>query len=110
MSSVGEENCKQSDLRGFWTGEMINAARKTLFDPPRADAVDGAAYILRMGAEVYISPTDDDTNAKNTTVRKLKDGECFYDPAWAICVPVNRGDRFPCRHMFWRVHFNENLK
>lgn len=79
MSSQTEENNGRS-VKGFWTGEMIKAARARLFDLPRDDAVDCAAYTLRMGAEVYISPTDDDTDAKNKTVRTLAHGESFTIP------------------------------
>jgi dCTP deaminase len=66
---------------GFWTGEMIEAEKANLFKPDRPDAVDCAAYTLRMGPEVYISPNDQAKDPQAVTIRTLSDNEAFAIPA-----------------------------
>lgn len=63
----------------FWSGDTLAARLPSLiagFDPER---VDCAAYRLRMGREVYISPSTVDP-APNTGKRILVQGEDFSIP------------------------------
>lgn len=76
-----EENpASPPSVKGFWTGEKIHEKRDELFQPSRADAVECAAYVLRMGPEVYVSPDDQTANAKDLTVRQLGEDERFRIP------------------------------
>ena len=40
----------------FWRGETLNERLPSLVDPFDAGAIDCAAYTLRVGGEIYVSP------------------------------------------------------
>jgi dCTP deaminase len=65
----------------FWSGEKLLEELPKLINPYRADAVDCASYRLSIGREIYVSPTDQTSNAKERTARKLTDGESFAIPS-----------------------------
>ena len=52
-----------------------------LIDPFDPLKVDCAAYTLRVGSEVYVSPSEAEQDAKAITIRKLDPGEAFTIPA-----------------------------
>lgn len=62
----------------FWGGEKLKAQLPALisdFDPTR---VDGAAYRLRVGGEVYVSPTGEPDDPRNKPKTVLgSDRKCF---------------------------------
>lgn len=65
----------------FWGGERLKAELNTLitdFEPAR---VDCAAYRLRVGPEVYVSPTGEPEDPRNKPKTKLNAGQGFTIPA-----------------------------
>jgi dCTP deaminase len=65
----------------FWSGETLLERLPALIQPFSADRVDCAAYTLTIGHEVYVSPTDQASDPRTTTVRRLADGEGFTIPS-----------------------------
>jgi dCTP deaminase len=65
----------------FWSGETLLAKLPPLIDPFDSNKVDCAAYTLRVGSEVYVSPSEAEQDAKTITIRKLGPGEAFTIPA-----------------------------
>lgn len=63
----------------FWSGETLAAKLPTLVDPFDAGRIDCAAYTLRVGAEIYISPTNS-AEATGATKRTLQQKEGFVIP------------------------------
>jgi dCTP deaminase len=62
----------------FWSGERLLQELPRLIDPFNADLIDCASYTLRIGHEVYISPTEGTMDPE--TKRVLRDGEGFVIP------------------------------
>lgn len=65
----------------FWSGETLLARLPPLIDPFDAAKVDCAAYTLRVGSELYVSPSEAEQDANQITIRKLDAGEAFTIPA-----------------------------
>jgi dCTP deaminase len=65
----------------FWSGETLLAKLPPFIDPFDPAKVDCAAYTLRVGSEVYVSPSEAEQDAKTITIRKLGGGEAFTIPA-----------------------------
>jgi len=65
----------------FWSGEVLGERLPKLVAPFDPAQIDCAAYRLRVGPEVYISPTDDAKDAKIRTKVAIKPGEAFAIPA-----------------------------
>lgn len=67
----------------FWSGETLIRELPNLIEGYEEGSeekrIDCAAYTLRMGSEVYISPSDD-AEASTTTRRKLEKKESFVIP------------------------------
>jgi dCTP deaminase len=65
----------------FWSGETlaIKLPEQRIVEPFNIDQIDCAAYLLRIGREIYISPTTDKWLGKNT-ICILKDKESFTIP------------------------------
>lgn len=66
----------------FWSAETLaeKLPNLKLIDPYDPDAIDCAAYTLRVGNEVYVSPDQNVENPDRHTKQKLADGECFAIP------------------------------
>ena len=65
----------------FWGAERLRAElSKHRVDPFCPDRIDGAAYRLAIGDEIYISPTTDATDPSMKSIVHLKKGEGFAVP------------------------------
>lgn len=64
----------------FWSGETLGERLGDLIKPFDARQIDCAAYRLRVGPEVYISPSEDADDAKTRTKVQLTDGQSFPIP------------------------------
>ena len=64
----------------FWSGETLIERLTSLVDPFDPKRVDGAAYTLTVGSEVYVSPSDETTDSKTVTIRQLAQGGAFTIP------------------------------
>jgi dCTP deaminase len=63
----------------FWSGETIAREVPNLITPFEQGQIDCAAYTLRVGAEVYISPSST-ADARSASTRKLQPRETFIIP------------------------------
>jgi len=64
----------------FWSGETLSDRLRPLIDPFSRERIDGAAYTLAVGPEVYVSPNDQTADPSTVTVRRLSEGEAFTIP------------------------------
>ena len=64
----------------FWSGPTILTRLAELVDPADPGSIDGAAYMLKVGTEYYVTPTDQDASPKTRTLTRLGPGECFAIP------------------------------
>ena len=64
----------------FWGPDRLREEGQLLIDPFCGDRIEGAAYQLAIGKEVYVSPTADATDASTTSITRLKKGEAFAIP------------------------------
>jgi dCTP deaminase len=64
----------------FWSGEKLSEELQTLISPFNRAAIDCAAYTLRVGDEVYISPDRAVAVPARHTKQILKPGEGFTIP------------------------------
>lgn len=65
----------------FWGGERLKAELPTLISDFNASRMDRASYRLRVGSEVYVSPTGERDDPRNKPRAKLDDGQGFTIPA-----------------------------
>jgi dCTP deaminase len=68
----------------FWSGEKLEErlAGDQLVVPFTASQIDCAAYQLRLGPEIYVSPASEATEPNQVTIRRLvDDGEAFTIPS-----------------------------
>ncbi len=65
----------------FWSGEKLGERLPNLVDPFDPARIDCAAYRLRVGPEVYVSPTDQAKDAQTKSKVALDAGEAFTVPA-----------------------------
>ncbi len=65
----------------FWSGEKLEERLPQLVDPFDVNAIDCAAYTLRVGHEVYISPDREIAEPSRHTKRTLGRGEGFTIPS-----------------------------
>lgn len=63
----------------FWSGETLAEELPRLIDPFDKQRIDCAAYTLRIGAEVYVSPSNS-AEAATSTKRALDEREGFVIP------------------------------
>lgn len=82
----------------FWGGERLKSELKDLIDDYSEDQLDRASYRLRVGKEVYVSPTGEPDDPRNKCKTQLTDGQGFTIPAGQfgfilteerVRVPVN---------------------
>lgn len=62
----------------FWSGERLFQELPNLIEPFSADLIDCASYTLRIGREVYISPTEGTADPKTKQI--LTGGQAFVIP------------------------------
>jgi dCTP deaminase len=65
----------------FWSGETLLVRLPSLVDSFDASKVDCAAYTLRVGPEVYVSPSESMQDPKTITIRQLDASQPFTIPA-----------------------------
>jgi len=66
----------------FWGGLRLKEELPTLIiGDYTEDRIDGAAYRLRIGPEVYVSPTGEADDPRNKPKTQLKGGQGFTVPA-----------------------------
>jgi dCTP deaminase len=65
----------------FWGGERLNDELRSLISDFDKDRIDHASYRLRIGREVYVSPTGEPGDPRNKPKKELKPGEGFTIPA-----------------------------
>jgi dCTP deaminase len=64
----------------FWSGPTIRLRLADLIDEPDPNCIDGAAYMLKVGTECYVTPTERDSDPKTRSIRRLGAGDCFAIP------------------------------
>jgi dCTP deaminase len=64
----------------FWSGETLLNQLPHLISPFDPGKVDCSAYTLRVGSEVYVSPSESEQDPKKITIQKLDDGDSFTIP------------------------------
>lgn len=64
----------------FWSGETLKARLPGLIEPFDSNAVDCAAYTLRIGHEIYVSPDREVSNPARHSKQRLADGQGFTIP------------------------------
>lgn len=65
----------------FWGGSRLKDELPGLITDYTDDRIDGAAYRLRVGPEVYVSPTGEPDDPRNKPKTQLKKGQGFTVPA-----------------------------
>jgi dCTP deaminase len=65
----------------FWGGERLKAELGALISDFASSRVDRAAYRLRVGPEIYVSPTGEPDDPRNKPKTKLDAGQGFTIPA-----------------------------
>jgi dCTP deaminase len=65
----------------FWSGETLLSRLPSLIEPFKPDQIDCAAYTLRMGSEVYVSPSESEQHPDRITIQKLTPDQRFTIPA-----------------------------
>jgi dCTP deaminase len=63
----------------FWSGETLVRELPNLIEGFEEKQIDCAAYTLRIGSEIYISPSED-ADVSSTTRRELEKREGFVIP------------------------------
>src|ERR1043165_5851220 len=64
----------------FWSGETLEERLHDKIIPFNPSQIDCAAYTLRMGREVYVSPSDQTSDPNSVSIRKLGEDEAFTVP------------------------------
>ena len=64
----------------FWSGETLAQKLPSLIEPFDRKAIDCAAYTLRIGNEVYVSPDGRIRSPDRHTKQFLRKDECFAIP------------------------------
>ena len=64
----------------FWSGETLSERLPDLVDPFDPSAIDCAAYTLRLGREIYISPDAETPNPSRHTAEIVGEGEGIAIP------------------------------
>jgi dCTP deaminase len=65
----------------FWSGKTLLRRLPELIDAPDDACVDGAAYMLKVGPEYYVTPNDRTADPHATTIKRLDAGQAFSIPA-----------------------------
>ncbi len=64
----------------FWSGETLEERLADKIRPFEPSQIDCAAYTLRMGREVYVSPSDQTSDPNSVSIQKLEKDEAFTVP------------------------------
>lgn len=64
----------------FWSGEKLEKELKNRIEPFDAGRIDCASYTLRVGPEVYVTPSDEAPEPSQRTKQKLECGQAFTIP------------------------------
>ena len=64
----------------FWTSQDLEVRLPELISDFAGERVDCNAYTLRIGAESYVSPTDQALDPQSVTIRQRTPGEAFTIP------------------------------
>jgi len=65
----------------FWGGLRLEKELPTLISDYDSARIDGASYRLRVGPEVYVSPTGEPDDPRNKPKTQLAEGQGFTIPA-----------------------------
>jgi len=65
----------------FWGGERLRSELGPLISDYSPDRLDRASYRLRVGPEVYVSPTGEPDDPRNKPKTQLTEGQGFTIPA-----------------------------
>ncbi len=65
----------------FWGGLRLEKELPALVTDYKPERIDGASYRLRVGPEVYVSPTGEPDDPRNKPKTQLADGQGFTVPA-----------------------------
>lgn len=65
----------------FWGGDRLKAELGALVSDFKTERIDRAAYRLRVGPEVYVSPTGEPDDPRNKPKTMLAEGQGFTIPA-----------------------------
>jgi dCTP deaminase len=65
----------------FWGGVRLERELPALVSDYKPERIDRASYRLRVGPEVYVSPTGEPDDPRNKPKTQLKEGEGFTVPA-----------------------------
>lgn len=69
------------DRTGFWSTQTIKDHGERVISPFSEDRLDTASYRLRVGSEIYISPSSESQGKKLEGKKLLKQGEgCLIPP------------------------------
>jgi dCTP deaminase len=72
----------------FWGSEKLREKLSDLVDPADPECIDCAAYMLKVGPEYYVTPTDERADPKSFSIQRLVEGESFAIPpgqfAWVL--------------------------
>lgn len=64
----------------FWSASTLRAKGVALVEPFDRDLVDGAAYMLKLGTEYYVTPNDKASNPQTVTLDHLSEDEALPIP------------------------------
>lgn len=72
----------------FWSGETLESKLAKLIEPFDPKRVDCAAYTLRVGREVYVSPSESESeqDPKKITIKQLAPDEAFTIPPGQLAL------------------------
>src|SRR3954453_8407651 len=65
----------------FWGGLRLKNELPALITDYNCERIDRASYRLRVGPEVYVSPTGEPDDPRNKPKTQLKEGQGFTVPA-----------------------------
>src|SRR5580700_7191630 len=65
----------------FWGGLRLDKELPALVTDYKPERLDGASYRLRVGPEVYVSPTGEPDDPRNKPKTQLNEGQGFTIPA-----------------------------
>jgi dCTP deaminase len=90
MSNEGETESKPNEPRGYWSDVRLKTELRKREIIEEKDycvkRVEAAAYRLRVGPEVYVTPQPGDNDARSRAKRRLKDREAVVIPSGQFAI------------------------